>query len=328
MPNDYFVDGLEYPPPGMPALATSEELPSEQWRITPSTTLHPGKLSSTDFLEQLPDPFTKYFYGPAPQTAAVTLPDRYIGASINWVLAQPPRLTPGFLYYQAPPSTALAGSLRYRLTPHYDPASEESPLDAFTQGTDLVVPNTGSLPWSVPVWELARISPLRNLLVSDGWLVPDPDVVGLGSLNERSLALHALGQPFLVEFHMATVRAWILPPWPARPVCARILTNFVDLSSKYPRTPFEGFGLMTIERHPKGFATRLLRVLSRSGAYGRGSTKNKKTLQPIAEMSRPLRVAPIIRRAASSPDHPEYVAAHSAILKAISSLPDYVPLIL
>ncbi|KAJ7456887.1 hypothetical protein FB451DRAFT_1275115 [Mycena latifolia] len=314
-----YVFGLER---NFSSLADSQAQPvhsQPQIKRLPST-FRPERLRPSDFYEALPYPFTKFYYIPKPQDAETSVRDQHIGASIAWFNEIPPESCRGFLYYHSPaPTTPLAGSMRFRLTPDYNPSSGASPAAAFAAGSDLPIPHTGGLPWSVPLWRLGRLPFVRDVLRADGWTVPNGVRVGTAILTECSLALHALGQPFLVEFHMHAVRAWLLPPSPMGPHAARILTGFTDLASKRTRQPYRGFGLMTLERLPDGLlATRLQKILSLSQVC-----VNENVAQPVEGMTRPLHLAPILFKSAMKPKHRKYAGAEQAVYATVRRLPDF-----
>ncbi|KAJ7079960.1 hypothetical protein B0H15DRAFT_857437 [Mycena belliarum] len=298
-------------------------LKPKTWKPSPSTTFHREKLRSTDFLDALPYPFAQHFYAPVSEDAIRSIANRHIGASINWGLAGHPQSCRGFLYYHIPPqSMPLAGSLRFRLTPDYDPTSGASPAVAFAAGTDLRIPNAGDLPWAFPAYKLARMAPVRDFMRAEGWNLPDPKASGTASWAENTQIIHALGQPFLVEFHMVSLRAWLLRIFPTPPLCARILMNFTDLDSKHHRSPYAGFGIMTIERRlPDGLlVTRLQKILSLTQVCA-----NDNVERPVEGMTRPLRVAPILFKSAVKPTSPKYKGGEQTVRSTISHLPTMVP---
>ncbi|KAJ6578872.1 hypothetical protein DFH09DRAFT_349050 [Mycena vulgaris] len=280
------------------------------------TTFRPENLRPRDFSECLPLHFAKFYCAPIPQNAEAVLGKQHVGASMAWVPKKPPETCRGFLYYYAPTSTALAGSMRFRLTPDYDPASDVSPTAAFAAGSDLPIPNGGGLPWALPAWCLARHSTVRDIMSADGRVLPGPKITRTSTLNEYSLALYALGQPFLFEFHMPSVRAWLLTPGGSA-VCARIEPGFTDIANKRFRMPYEGMGVMTLERLEDGsFATRLQKILTLSQVY-----INTNVLPPVEGLTHPLRVAPVLFKEATQPTHRKYKGALQAVVSAVSRLP-------
>ncbi|KAJ7701567.1 hypothetical protein B0H17DRAFT_1327661 [Mycena rosella] len=290
--------------------------PKPRWRI-PST-FRPENLQSTDFFSALPHPFVNHYYHPQPESPEVSLTKRHLGSSIAWVPSKCPKSSGGFLYYHAPDGTPLAGCIRFRVTEDYDPASGASPAAAFAAGYDLPIQHESRLPWAFPVWAVHRYPEIRTLLRAEGWRVQEREASGTDTMTDCSLALHALGQPFLVEFHMYAVQVWILRPG-MRAMCARIVTGFTDLSSKKYRMPYQGMGLMTVERLPEGtLVTHLHKVFDLQQVY-----TNDNVPRPVEGMMRRLQVAPILFKAATKPDNAKYKGGADAAFAHIRALPDY-----
>ncbi|KAJ7452126.1 hypothetical protein B0H11DRAFT_2074438, partial [Mycena galericulata] len=290
-------------------------------KLLPMSTFRPERLLPSDCVESFPNLLSRYYFRPEPQPALTSIDRQHVGAYINWVPSNPPEPCKGFLYYKspAPPVTQLAGSLRFRLTPGFDPASGMSPQSAFAAGSDLLIPDGGGLPWALPTWSIAaerRLYSVRDILNEDGHLVPIPDP-SWKPMTRDSLALCAIGQPFLVEFHMKTIRIWVLrPPLPA--VCARIVTGFVDTTNRLRRSPYTGMGIMTLERLPNGsMVTRLQKIISLSQAYV------NPLVAPLVEgMTRQLELAPVLFKERTKPTKPKYVNARKAVEHMVWNLPD------
>ncbi|KAJ7146107.1 hypothetical protein C8R44DRAFT_863914 [Mycena epipterygia] len=289
------------------------------------STFRPESLLSTDFLKTLPHPFSLFYRVPLSQPAKTSLAHQHIGASIAWGNTTPPKPCSGFLYYHKPdgPASYLAGSLRFRLTPDFEPTSETSPRTAFAAGSDLPIPDAGGLPWSLPVWTLAARPALRPacaVLTADGFRVPDSMMSFLKSMKDSSLALYALGQPFLIEFHMPAIHAWVLPPsshFRNAPLAMRIGTGFADLASKRFPTPYEGLGIMTLERLADGsLVTRLQKIFWLSQVYA-----NHTVAEPVEGMTRALHVAPVLFKEATKSTAPKYRDAQQAAASLLSCLP-------
>ncbi|KAF8192645.1 hypothetical protein K438DRAFT_1762000 [Mycena galopus ATCC 62051] len=282
------------------------------------STLLPEKLQSTDILETLPHAFRQYYQKPIAQDPAISLSMRHRGSSINWTPSVPPNLCRGFLYYHAPqPASRLAASVRFRLTPGFDPASPVSPQAAFAAGSDLQVPDADGLPWSVPFWTVARARRLRNyadLLRADGVEVFDPPG-NTADLTETTVALYALGLPFLVEFHMATLRVHLVMPHPMTPLCARIDPGFFDWTSKAFRQPYQGMGIMTLERPEGTLGLRMQKILSFSQNH-----PTSVIAPPVEGEIRPLNVSPVLFKEATKPTSSKYIGAQKQVSSAFNKL--------
>lgn len=229
------------------------------------STLLPQKLRPTDMLEGFPQAFEKYYQEPIPQHPENSLALRHRGSCIDWEPRPPPKSCRGFLYYHEPePASRLAGSVRFRLTPSFDP--DTSPQAAFAAGSDLQIPKAG-LPWSVPLWTLLRVPSLayfRDVLHADGVQTIDPKSKVIADLNETSVLLYALGQPFLVEFHMFYLRVYLFRgTGPA--LCGRIEVGFIDPTSPSYRQPYLGMNRLVV--------VLCILTTSRAGRRDAGATR-------------------------------------------------------
>ncbi|KAJ7619272.1 hypothetical protein FB45DRAFT_155389 [Roridomyces roridus] len=287
----------------------------------PPSTFRPELLRPSDFLQELPDPFHRFHVRPRPRTALQSISDQHVGASIGWATTPPPIPCSGFLYYHSPSETSsLAGSMRFRLTPDYKP--DTSPQSAFTAGSDLLIPHAGNLPWSVPIWILTgqqHFGPVPNILRADGYpIVADSMAKELRKqLSSGCLTLYALGQPFLVEFHMHTIRVAVFASYANAITLGRIQTGFVDLESKNFRSPYRGMGIMTLDRLEDGtLVTRLEKILSLQEAC-----LNERIPAPVEGMTRELELAPILFKESTKPTHPKYQGSLLHLRRAFDALP-------
>lgn len=303
------------------------------------STFRPERLRPSDCVENLPRIFNKFYCRPESKPALTSIGDQHIGASIEWVEVKPPTPCKGFLYYHAPkPATPLAGTMRFRLTPDFDPASGVSPQSAFAAGSDLLIPDAGDLPWSVPIWSIAppmTMAPVCAVLRADGHTVPNsPDTKK--KLTKGCLTLYALGQPFLVEFHMHTVRVWFLTNNGANMTCGRIQTGFVDLANKKFRSPYTGplsaitfssffssgyrnagMGIMTLDRLDNGIlVTRLQKILSLTQVY-----VNEHIPPPVEGMTRELQLAPILFKESTKSTNRKYKGSLDHLRGVVAHLP-------
>ncbi|KAJ7270726.1 hypothetical protein B0H12DRAFT_778558 [Mycena haematopus] len=287
-----------------------------------SSTLLPEKLRPTDVLETLPQAFSKYYQTPVPQKPEISLAHQHRGSCITWNASTPPNPCRGFLYYHAPrPASFLAGSVRFRLTPGFDAASSVSLQAAFAAGSDLQIPGADGLPWTVPVWIVAKtpsLIPYRNILHTDGVKTFDPKwkAMAKADLTETSVALYALGQPFLVEFHMAFLRVYLFQPFPAPPLCGRIEVGFFDWTSPTFRQPYSGMAIMTLERLEGTIGIRLQKILSLSQRY-----VNDKIARPVEGETRLIQVAPVLFKEATKRTSPKYLGPERYLRQEILKLP-------
>ncbi|KAF8217725.1 hypothetical protein K438DRAFT_8244 [Mycena galopus ATCC 62051] len=301
-------------------------------RISTLSTLLPEKLQAADLLENLPHAFHKYYQKPIAQNPEVSLRMRHRGSNIAWTPSPLPNLCRGFLYCHAPqPASPLAASVRFRLTPGFDPASSVSPQAAFAAGSDLQVPDADGLPWSVPMWTLARTRRLNDysdLLRADGVQVLDPPGKSAEDLTETSVALYALGQPFLVEFHMATLRVYLFMSQPVPPLRGRLELGFFDATSKEFRQPHRGMAIMTLERLEGQSASRLPVV--DAGAVGLRVQKilsvsqehpSSEIAPPVEGEIRPLKIAPVLFKEATKPTDPKYKGAQTHLSWVVKRMP-------
>ncbi|KAJ6554574.1 hypothetical protein B0H19DRAFT_1071943 [Mycena capillaripes] len=283
------------------------------------SSLRPDKLRPTDFQESLPNVFHRFYQKPTPQSRNTHLGLRHRGSCIDWVPAAPPERCTGFLYYHAPyPASSLVGSMRFRLTPKFDPASAVSPQAAFAAGSDLQTPGADGMPWSVPLWRLikrADVRPFLDVLPADGMAVPDKWPPGKG-LTEDSLLIYALGQPFLVEFHMATLRVHINSPSPGL-VCARIEPGFFDWTLKTFRQPYAGMGIMSLERLANGtVGLHLQKILSLKQDH-----VNQSIAKPVEGAIRPLELRPVLFKEATKPTDRRYIGQKDWLNQIFNKLP-------
>ncbi|KAJ7724939.1 hypothetical protein DFH07DRAFT_261775 [Mycena maculata] len=281
------------------------------------STFRPERLKPADCLKSLPHPFRPFYHRPVPKPPLKSLDDRHVGSSISWEVTEPPQPCKGFLYYHSPTrEDHPAASLRFRRTPDFDPVSGVSPQSAFSTGSDLLIPNAGGLPWSLPIRSLAKrnsFASTRGILRADGYKVPPPSDI----ITQNSLTLYALGQPFLVEFHMHAIGMWVLRPG-LPSVHGRIINmGFTDMSSKLYRQPYAGMGIMTLERLADGsLVTCLQKIISMSQAF-----KNDLVPPLVEGMTRPLQLAPILFKEKTKPTSPKYVGAKNHLAGTVAKLP-------
>ncbi|KAJ6463452.1 hypothetical protein C8R45DRAFT_520617 [Mycena sanguinolenta] len=287
-----------------------------------SSTLSPTKLRPADVLETLPPALSKYYQKPVAQDPQKSLALQHRGSCINWETSTPPNPCRGFLYHHAPrPASPFAGSLRYRLTPGFDPTSSVSPQAAFAAGSDLQIPGADALPWSVPLWTVVqtrRLVPYSDMLRADGVQTSGQQwkPMAEADLTESSVALYALGQPFLVEFHMAFLRVYLFQPYPKPPLCGRIEVGFFDWTSPVFHQPYEGLGIMTLERLEGSLGIRLQKILSLSRRYA-----NDNIAPPVEGETRPFQVAPVLFKEATKRTSPKYISGTRHLWQELSKLP-------
>lgn len=270
-----------------------------------------------------------------PQSRDRHLGLQHRGSFIHWVLTAPPERCRGFLYYHAPrPASEFAGSVRFRLTPEFDPTSPVSPQAAFAAGSDLQIPGADGMPWSVPLWRLLKpvdVRPFLEVLPADGIKLPQKMPPGK-ELTKDSVLIYALGQPFLVEFHMPTLRVHLDSPSPGM-ICARIEPGFFDWTSKSFRQPyrgaclgrpsfrtfllFEGTGIMSVERLPTGtLGVRLRKILSLAQAH-----VNLDIPEPVEGAIHPLKLRPVLFKEATKPTDRKYIGQTDFLRHIFHRLP-------
>ncbi|KAJ7603399.1 hypothetical protein DFH06DRAFT_1329299 [Mycena polygramma] len=238
-----------------------------------------------------------------------------------WTPANPPDACRGFLYCHAPsPVSPLVWSVRFRLTPDFDPASTVSPQAAFAAGSDLQTPGADGFPWSVPVWWLLKRPNLRrysDLLRADGAQIPYGKWQAGKTLVEEDVILYALGQPLLFEFHMPTIRVNMLRHTPGPPLVARLEPGYFDWTSKTYGAPYSGMGIMTVERRADGLlVSHLRKILSLTQEYN-----NPNVEPPVEGVTRPLEFGPVLFKEATKRTDRKYIDGNKVVQHVLSALP-------
>ncbi|KAJ7160974.1 hypothetical protein C8R46DRAFT_1223321 [Mycena filopes] len=304
-----------------PALIEEELKPLRRTKIPPLSTLSPARLKRSDLIEELPFAFQLFYRAPQTPDLERSLGLQHRGAKLAWTDAIPPSPCRGFLYFHNPrPSIPLAASLRFRLTPDYN--GVHSPQAAFAAGLDLPIPGSdGRVPWSIPVWTLVKypvFSPLCGILRAEGAKLPPHKWPPTREMDEFSVLLHALGQPFLVDFSLPSLLMWIPQHihYP-EPLPARIEPGFVDLKTKKHRMPYIGLAVMALEPLEDGImGIQLQKILSLRQQYA-----NENVPPPVEGETRSLGFLPLFQKEATKPKGDKFDGKLMAVHNAIRKLP-------
>ncbi|KAK7055430.1 hypothetical protein R3P38DRAFT_1356254 [Favolaschia claudopus] len=284
------------------------------------STLSPRKLRSTDFLESLPTVFHESYQKPAPKHSQISVITRHRGSTMSWAEAPPPDNCRGFLYVHRPVvSSPFASSVRFRLTPNFDPTSSAmSPQDAFTAGVDLSLPGAEGMPWSVPLWRFVtswRTHPYGAQLHTAGVHMFHPKMkTTLRELTRTGVIFYALGQPLLVEFHMAALRVYL--PYPDTVARMRLEPGYYDWGSKVYPQPYNGMGIITVELLKGTLVTRVIKVLSLSEPY-----LNTKIDRPVEGQIRTLQLHPVLQKEATKRTDRRYINGQKHLLNTLARFP-------
>ncbi|RDB30810.1 hypothetical protein Hypma_005772 [Hypsizygus marmoreus] len=231
-------------------------------RHPPITTLHPDKLTVTEFRE-----LSKQKQ-PTFMTVEWDVRQRLTYAHHENKYQPFPPGTRGFLYYYSDPKLpSIAGELRFRITPSSDPGT-------FYHGNDLLRAN--GTPWSIRLLPIAvqhLHSGLRRLLLKDKLVTETILRVcqtlakdHVEKLRTQLPVIYSFGQPFLIDFSKHSLRFWVVKGDRSMPV------DLLYISSEFRRrlgengkiTPYTGkayisLELSTLPQHPKN--TVVFRVI-------------------------------------------------------------------
>ncbi|KAJ7810855.1 hypothetical protein B0H14DRAFT_2861910 [Mycena olivaceomarginata] len=221
------------------------------------STLKPEYLTTSDYviISNLPHPSVAFI----PRTRS--FPIRFFKKSGEY---QPfPPGTRGFLYYHAPKHLpAIAGGLRFRITPRGHPAS-------FPDGHDL---HHEGLPWEISLSTIAsavgRKTVLRQQLLNEG-LVTQTDLDKCRALMPNTkrldsrITLYRLAQPFPVTFHQ-TLQLWVAGETEIKPCALPFM--FADNRFRPTVRPYAGsalaqFELTDLPVHPGRDTVIVMRII-------------------------------------------------------------------
>ncbi|KAJ6558204.1 hypothetical protein B0H19DRAFT_1261738 [Mycena capillaripes] len=233
-----------------------EEGEQNNFRIL--TTLDPAHLQSADYvsLSHLATPAISFI----PRT--LSFPIRFYKKDAT---CQPfPPGTRGFLYYHVPQHLpAMAGGLRFRITPRGHPSS-------FPEGYDL---HHEGLPWEIPLSSIAiavgRKAVLRQQLLNEG-LVTQADLDRCRALAptkkrlDPRITLYRLRQPFPIAFHRG-LHVWVVgdtevKPWTYTYMFADSRAQYRPLVRPYTGSALAQFELSPLPEHT-GTDTVVMRIV-------------------------------------------------------------------